>query len=174
MLQWKMECNLNTCFMLTVNKSIIIVRYITATKVLDLFSWRPQFVAFGRTATSCSTPPVLVGKSIEYTNFIWKNFELLFNSVNWQKEIFLSFFLLGGLWLCQEDWVWEEDVDLLRDAWVCSTRDHSEQGPRHLSWLLVSRNPHVWALNWQVHTSLGMSMMPYLSSCVFPVTIIYR
>ncbi len=75
---------------------------------------------------------------------------------DWQIKIF--FLPSGWLRLCQEDRVWEENVDLLWDAGVCSTRDHSEQGPRHLSWLLVSRNPHVWALNWQVHTSLGMSV----------------
>lgn len=45
-------------------------------------------------------------------------------------------------------------MDLLWDAGVCSTRDHLEQRPRHLGRLLVSRNPHVWAVNWQVHTWL--------------------
>lgn len=45
-------------------------------------------------------------------------------------------------------------MDLLRDAGVCSTRDHLEQRPRHLGWLLVPRNPHVWAPNWQVHSGL--------------------
>lgn len=65
------------------------------------------------------------------------------------------FFLISGrLWLCKEDRLWEKNMDLLRDAGVCSTRDHLEQRPWHLGRLLVSRNPHVWTLNWQVHTGL--------------------
>lgn len=76
---------------------------------------------------------------------------------NWIKP--LLFCCSGGLWLCEEDWVWEEDVDLLWNAGVCSTRDHTEQRPRHLSWLLVSRNPHVWALDWQVCISLKTHLL---------------
>lgn len=69
----------------------------------------------------------------------------------------VHFFFLGRLWLCEEDRVREENVDLLRYARVCSTRDHLEQRPRHLSRLLVSGHPHVWALNWQVHTRWSRS-----------------
>lgn len=60
------------------------------------------------------------------------------------------FFFPGRLWLRKKDRVWEENVDVLWDAGVRSTRNHLEQRPRHLSRLLVARNPHVWALNWQV------------------------
>ena len=68
-----------------------------------------------------------------------------FNGSHWLFCLFT-----GGLWLCQEDWVWEEDMDFLRDPGVRGTWDHPEQGAWHLRWLLVVGDPHVRTPDWKV------------------------
>ena len=62
----------------------------------------------------------------------------------------MLFVPVGGFRVCQEDRLWEEDVDLLRNAGIRSARDHPEQRPRHLSRLLVPGDPDVRAADRQV------------------------
>ena len=57
------------------------------------------------------------------------------------NDTFMPGPLSGGFWLCQEDPVWPEDLDVLRHAGVRGPRDHPEQGPQLQRGLLVPGDP---------------------------------
>lgn len=65
-------------------------------------------------------------------------------------DISNSIFPTGRFWLCEKDWPWEEDMDVLWDSRICGPRGYYEQRPWFWSWLLVFGHPHIWTSHWQV------------------------